>query len=512
MARKTFKILELLHMDPQVPPTGLVVANVADLKRCNRLISKMKQMCSPNMMVTSHDATKFPTRKRIEDEVGGRLVYSTRSLNPIEDEAVVADVLRRTKGAMELVDVSDTLPLLKRMPGISGWRVYDSTRPNQAEVGVLLGRFSSYKEAEHLRSKVDSKLVIDPSFFKNGESDRMPLERCMRVLPHHQDTEGLFIAVLEKVRDLPDYDFSTVDHRWEGCSHRPDRFRCSQRRKKGEKEASTDDSSEHMDGFLKDRPRAFQNDGDYPQIFRGIDPVILLDRHPLVQNVTKFYGIEGFDLGKYLISRMVKDGHARRVYFTFSNGMSTRTRSFGVPFTTCPYCQRTSLGRGIVPSEDFERLPFVLKYITKRILYVNVSDAIRFLVERSLPLPEDTDQKKDAVASEKHNSAESIPVSDATLLEQLEDFDDGGAVLMLRDSDAQALGFPLSTEAQGGLTAKAPVAVSCWRTRGKINIMMSTLKAKLLAERLKEARAEHFPEDVEEKDSKEREDKSRRIA
>ncbi|GMH37997.1 hypothetical protein BSKO_05881 [Bryopsis sp. KO-2023] len=323
------------------------------------------------MMVTSHDATKFPTRKRIEDEnvlsfdrvlcdvpctsdgtprkspelwsqwtveneismhiqqlritlkgcqalkVGGRLVYSTCSLNPIENEAVVAEVIRRTQGAMQLVDVSDKLPLLKRMPGISGWRVYDSTRPNQAEVGVLLRRFSSYKEAEHLRSQVESKLVIDPSLFKNQESDRMPLERCMRVLPHHQDTEGLFIAVLEKLLER----------------------------------------HEHKDTVLRCEYRFFQ-----------------------------------------------------------------------------------------------EGLPFVLKYITKRILYINVSDAIRFLVERSLSLlPEDTDQKKDAVASEKHNSAESIPVSDATLLEQLEDFDDGGAVLMLRDSDAQALGFPLSTEAQGVL-------------------------------------------------------------
>ncbi|GMH38010.1 hypothetical protein BSKO_05894 [Bryopsis sp. KO-2023] len=494
----------------------------------------MKQMCSPNMMVTSHDATKFPTRKRIEDEVGGRLVYSTCSLNPIEDEAVVVEVLRRTKGPMKLVDVSDTLPLLKRMPGINGWRVCDSTRPNQAEVGVLLRQFSSYKEAEHLRSEVDSKLVIDPSLFKNRESDRMPLERCMRVLPHHQDTEGLFIAVLEKVRELPDYDFPTVDHRWEGCSHRPDRFRCSQRRKKGEKEAPTDDSSEHMDGFLKDRPRAFQNDGDYPQIFKGIDPVILLDRHLLVQNVTKFYGIEGFDLGKYLISRMVKDGHARRVYFTCEavnrlmrkkadqflriQAVGQKAREY-ICFlerhehkdtvlrdarpTNRPRCEYRFFQEG---------LPFVLKYITKRILYVNVSDAIRFLMERSLPLPEDTDQKKDAVASEKHNSAESIPVSDAALLEQLEDFEDGGAILMLRASDAQALGFPLSTEAQGGLTGKAPVAVSCWRTRCRINIMISTIQAKLLAERLKEARAEHFPEGVEEKDSQEREDKLRRIA
>ncbi|GMH37953.1 hypothetical protein BSKO_05837 [Bryopsis sp. KO-2023] len=87
-----------------------------------------------------------------------------------------------------------------------------------------------------------------------------------------------------------------------------------------------------------------------------------------------------------------------------------------------------------------------------------------------------------------------ILVSETTLLEQLEDFEDGGG---------------------GLLTAKAPVAVSCYR----IQIMMPKSEARLLAGKLKKARAKHFPEamDVEEnvaasKDSQEREEKSRRIA
>jgi hypothetical protein len=57
--------------------------------------------------------------------VGGRLVYSTCTFNPIEDEAVVAELLVRCKGSLELVDVADQLPALKRLPGMRTWRVRD---------------------------------------------------------------------------------------------------------------------------------------------------------------------------------------------------------------------------------------------------------------------------------------------------------------------------------------------------------------------------------------------------
>ncbi len=49
--------------------------------------------------------------------VGGRIVYSTCSLNPIENEAVLAEILRRYPDSVELLDASTDLPTLKRRPG-----------------------------------------------------------------------------------------------------------------------------------------------------------------------------------------------------------------------------------------------------------------------------------------------------------------------------------------------------------------------------------------------------------
>ncbi|KAM1074082.1 hypothetical protein ACFX15_018559 [Malus domestica] len=59
-----------------------------------------------------------------------RSVYSTCSMNPVENEAVVAEILRRGGGSVELIDVSSELPHLVRRPvcfSITEWDVADIT-------------------------------------------------------------------------------------------------------------------------------------------------------------------------------------------------------------------------------------------------------------------------------------------------------------------------------------------------------------------------------------------------
>jgi 16S rRNA C967 or C1407 C5-methylase (RsmB/RsmF family) len=58
---------------------------------------------------------------------GALIVYSTCSMNPIEDEAVVAETMRnfnkQTKGYLELLDIHSKFPSLIMSKGISEWYV-----------------------------------------------------------------------------------------------------------------------------------------------------------------------------------------------------------------------------------------------------------------------------------------------------------------------------------------------------------------------------------------------------
>ncbi|GAB0491969.1 hypothetical protein MMPV_003227 [Pyropia vietnamensis] len=220
---------------PVGPPSyGLVVANDSDLKRCWMLAHQLKRFTSPDVVVTSHEAQRFPgvaTFDRVLADVpcsgdgtlrkapdlwrkwnpnnghglhrlqlaiairgkqllrpGGVMVYSTCSLNPVENEAVVAALLRATP-SIRLLDVSDELPGLRRRPGLTTWRVKNHSG------GEDKGWFSSIDEVPERRRRRMVPTLFPPS---PAEAKALGLERCLRVVPHDADTGGFFVAVLKK--------------------------------------------------------------------------------------------------------------------------------------------------------------------------------------------------------------------------------------------------------------------------------------------------------------------------
>jgi multisite-specific tRNA:(cytosine-C5)-methyltransferase len=237
--------------------TGLLIANDSDYKRCHMLTHQLKRLSSPNVIITNHDATMFPSIKLPSEgknpsylkfdriladvpcsgdgtlrkntslwkewqpasalglhltqtrilvralqmlKVGGRVVYSTCSMNPVENEAIVATAIERCGGPkkVDIIDCSDRLPGLKRVPGMKKWKIMD--KPGRI--------WSSWEEVEEF-TKTEGEGVypgrVSETMFprSNGsECSDLPLERCMRVYSHLQDTGGFFITVLEKKADI----------------------------------------------------------------------------------------------------------------------------------------------------------------------------------------------------------------------------------------------------------------------------------------------------------------------
>jgi len=237
---KTAQLVESLHHStPGLIPEGLIIANDSDYKRSHLLVHQsLRRLPSPSTMVTNHDATRFPTlslkgRKLLFDRIlcdvpcsgdgtlrknggiwrdwtpangiglhglqlrilsraisllkpGGRIVYSTCSLNPLENEAVISAALSQYP-SMSIKDVSACLPTLIRRPGLTSWTV--TTRdPNK------------------IRPVASPNDLIDlptnkkypPTLWPSGNEVKHGLERCLRIYPHLQDTGGFFVAVLEK--------------------------------------------------------------------------------------------------------------------------------------------------------------------------------------------------------------------------------------------------------------------------------------------------------------------------
>ncbi|KAL6260466.1 hypothetical protein P5V15_007991 [Pogonomyrmex californicus] len=177
---KTAQLIEMIHADEgNNLPEGFVIANDVDNNRCYMLVHQAKRLNSPNILITNHDSSIMPnfmitksdgtkdvlkfdriladvpcsgdgTMRKNPDiwckwspangsnlhgiqyriakrglellAVGGRMVYSTCSLNPIENEAVLHRILSETGDSVQLVDCRNLVPGLICDPGVTYWK------------------------------------------------------------------------------------------------------------------------------------------------------------------------------------------------------------------------------------------------------------------------------------------------------------------------------------------------------------------------------------------------------
>lgn len=233
-----------------IAPSGVVVANEPISGRVNMLVSNRGRLSTTNMLINQQDGRhigRIPppgydgivadvpctgsatTRKnrnvwwkwspkesrtlfRLQVEItvrgasllrpGGKLVYSTCSIDPCENEAVVAQLLRKLP-YLELVEIDESkLEGLKLRPGLTDWDALDEQGeplPRGDEVAqttFLQPAHMSPAARLHWNDLLDEEIDEDTEVRIQSE-----LAKCRRLVHHDNDTGGFFVALF---RHRPD--------------------------------------------------------------------------------------------------------------------------------------------------------------------------------------------------------------------------------------------------------------------------------------------------------------------
>ena len=210
---KTSQIAEFMN------GMGVLVANERSRKRCNLLVANIQRHRSRVTIVSNHDGRHIPslsgnsgydailvdapctgsgtTRKNPEVwskwkpsgglglhsmqvgllnravdllRPGGRVVYSTCSLDPVENEAVISQILQR-RGDVRLTGCSEMMEGVSIQEGLQSWI------PTDDDMQPLEGNPWAHPPSKEISEK---------------------LSRCVRVRGHMMDAGGFFLATIEK--------------------------------------------------------------------------------------------------------------------------------------------------------------------------------------------------------------------------------------------------------------------------------------------------------------------------
>ncbi|KAI3952397.1 hypothetical protein MKX01_005264 [Papaver californicum] len=484
-------------------------------------------------------------------KVGGRMVYSTCSMNPVENEAVVAEILRRCGGSVELLDVSTELPQLIRRPGIKSWKVRDkgvwlasykdvskyrrtaivpsmfpSGQSFDAETVVPSGldedvvpsgnviEMENVEEKRESGCNVDSdnvteqsEILVSPADALEMEVSDLPLERCMRIVPHDQNTGAFFIAILQKVSPLPAVSSSTKpkESSTNGNHKLPLKLSDDILGETNSSEVSLDEAkqlppilsnvasgaessdkktevgasgsnglveeenekehTQNVNGETDSKKaggnRRLQNQGKW----RGVDPVVFFREDTVLSSIKDFYGIsDSFPLNDHLVTRNIDFQSCKRIYYisksvqdvmklNFQVGQQLKIISIGLKAFERQTVKEDSASECMYRISS-EGLPLLLPYISKQILSASLADFKHLLQYRSIKFADFVDPQFREKAS-----------SEIKL----------GCCIVVLQTEDQPTSKPMDA---------STIAIGCWRGKSSVSVMVPETDCQELLERL----------------------------
>ncbi|POW08390.1 hypothetical protein PSHT_09577, partial [Puccinia striiformis] len=265
-------VQSLYHSNPGLIPEGLIIANNSDYKRSHLLVHQsLRRLLSPSTMITNHAHAVMMALSGTTAQSGeighlqmewaymsitllkpeGWIVYSTCSLNPRENEAVVSVALSQFP-SMSIKDVlSKTLPVTKPCLATAGEKSEKGLSTNQGAeltstkvaVANVVSSKQSTVQAPDAQSTVSIEVkVANDSTSKSAtvELNKQPASLCppTEIVESKQVKRAIPDKAAEILTDQPDSKRAKVELTSEGT-------------------VSTADTSKPLDNPFKEEPHIF---------------------------------------------------------------------------------------------------------------------------------------------------------------------------------------------------------------------------------------------------------------